>query len=206
MAFDRITGQMLIEIQGKEDTSSHLAAPVPRDAKGIGADGRAQQPPSSSMSMALGSQSSRWNYVQSLSSYNLRNRTRVSANKVVGRTALMQAAMAGLVSDVEEMLGSSRLDLQDDMGMTALMWAACSSVYPPSKCQSSSGVMKLLLDARASVNIEDDNGFTVLMHNLSSDLDILNDPIREHEVEESKLHSLKLLLERRRGPIELIRT
>ena len=196
---------MLISLsQGQEETSSHLPGPVARDAKDLGADAPTQtQPaPSSSMSMALGSQSSRWNYVQSLSSYNLRNRTRFSANKVVGRTSLMQAAMAGLVSDVEELLGSSRLDLQDDMGMTALMWAACSAVYPPSQCQSSARVMKLLLDARASVNIEDDNGFTVLMHTLSSDLDILNDPIREGEVEESKLHVLKLLLERRRGPID----
>ena len=146
-----------------------------------------------------GSQSSRWNYVQSLSSYSLRNRTRFSANKVVGRTPLMQAAMAGLVSDVEELLASSRIDLQDDMGMTALMWAACSAVYPPSNSQNFAAVVKLLLDAKASVNMEDDNGVTAIMHTFSNGLDIINNPLQEHEVEESKLQTFKLLLEGSRG-------
>ena len=111
----------------------------------------------------------------------------------------MQAAMAGVVSDVEELLTNSRLDLQDDMGMTALMWAACSALYPPSKCQNFAEVIKTLLDAKASVNMEDDNGITALMHTLSNGLGIASDPLQEHEVQESKLYALKLMLERRQG-------
>ena len=147
---------------------------------------------------------SRWTHMQSLSSHslrNLRNGSRFSANKVLERTPLMQAAMAGVISDVEELLTSltSHLDLQDDMGMTALMWAACSAVYPPSKPQSFIGVMQMLLDAKASVNMEDDNGVSALMHTLSGRLGILNDPLQQQEVEDCRLRTIKLLLERRRA-------
>ena len=82
---------------------------------------------------------------------------------------LIQSAMAGIVSEVESLLSAKcNPDVQDQMGMTALMWTACSLYYPASWKQDHTGVAMLLLNGRASIDLEDNNGVTALMHALAS--------------------------------------
>ena len=89
-----------------------------------------------------------------------------------GHTPLIQSAMAGIVSEVQGLLSAKcNPDVQDEMGMTALMWTACSLYHPASCKQDHTGVAMLLLNGRASIDLEDDNGVTALMHALTSSSD-----------------------------------
>eukprot|EP00435_Cladocopium_sp_Y103_P046131 s1199_g13.t1 len=89
-----------------------------------------------------------------------------------GHTPLIQSAMAGIVSEVQDLLSAKcNPDVQDEMGMTALMWTACSLYYPASWKQDHTGVAMLLLNGRASIDLEDNNGVTALMHALTSSAD-----------------------------------
>jgi len=89
-----------------------------------------------------------------------------------GHTPLIQSAMAGIVSEVQGLLSAKcNPDVQDEMGMTALMWTASSLYYPASWKQDHTGVAILLLNGRASIDLEDNNGVTALMHALTSSSD-----------------------------------
>lgn len=89
-----------------------------------------------------------------------------------GHTPLIQSAMAGIVSEVQGLLSAKcNPDVQDEMGMTALMWTASSLYFPASWKQDHTGVAILLLNGRASIDLEDNNGVTALMHALTSSSD-----------------------------------
>ena len=81
------------------------------------------------------------------------------------QTPLIHAAMAGILSEVQSLLTEKcDPDSQDDLGMTALMWTACSLYYPASWKQDHTGVASLLLKSKASIDLADNNGVTALMH------------------------------------------
>jgi len=81
------------------------------------------------------------------------------------QTSLFRAARAGCHSSVQTILSEGvHPDEQDDAGMTALMWAAKSASLPCAVRGSRIEVMRVLLDSHASVNAEDDDGTTALMH------------------------------------------
>jgi len=81
------------------------------------------------------------------------------------QTPLIHAAMAGILSEVQSLLTEKcDPDSQDDLGMTALMWTACSLYYPASWKQDHTGVASLLLKSKASIDLADINGVTALMH------------------------------------------
>jgi len=80
-----------------------------------------------------------------------------------GQLPLPRAARKGLDCEVKALLASRvQPDLQDDVGMTALMWAAsaASSAVPGNHAE----VIRSLLDSRASIDAQDDDGGTALMH------------------------------------------
>ena len=128
-----------------------------------------------------------------------------AASDHLGHTPLIEAAMTGLLKEVQDLLSAkSNPDLQDDMGMTALMWTACSVNYPASWVQDHAAVTVLLLEGNASVNLEDDNGATALMHALSHGSDTTT---QDHDrptgcvkmMGTGVLSTLRALLDGRRG-------
>lgn len=90
--------------------------------------------------------------------------TDINAKDETGQTLLMTEAQDGTAANIKKLLKKgANIELKDQYGWTALMYAAFSNiaVYPKTKPDTS--MLKALLEASANANVSDPRGITPLI-------------------------------------------